>query len=85
MAHNVSQNVSQFGNNNTSKIGLLRWSRRTTKFGLLTPKMGQTNPLETGLSKFSVPEAKFVVQLPSCQSGLLWLCMPKFDPPTTSR
>ena len=48
------------------------------------PRIGQTGGLDES-SYDVVPEARFVVQSPLCQSGLLSFRTPKFDPPTTSR
>jgi hypothetical protein len=48
------------------------------------PEMGQMLGVG-GLSVAAVPEARLVVQEKSCQSGLLSLSTPKFEPPTTSR
>src|SRR5712692_6688502 len=52
------------------------------------PKMGQTLGL-AGLSVLAVAVAvavaKLLVHVALCQSGLLSLCTPKFEPPTTSR
>src|SRR5258708_28986603 len=48
------------------------------------PEIGQTFP-PGGLSRFGTPDARLVVQVALCQSGLLSLRTPKFDPPTISR
>src|SRR3974390_1207315 len=48
------------------------------------PQIGQTFGLE-GLSVFTVPALRLVMQLVLCQSGLLSECTPKLEPPTVSR
>src|SRR6185437_11186048 len=48
------------------------------------PPIGHTGALD-GLSVVTSPVARFGMHAELCQSGLLSLRTPKFDPPTTSR